>query len=516
MSIVETSVVLRALRGAWLAVLLWIRESNLARWYLRAEQAVARAFRGSRIFTVLFRRGAVLRAWEGSLACRALTAAAGLIPRGLRRLYLPLRDIWEGSAAFRIAGALGNNVGVILSWFFLLLTACPHRYWNNLYTLAAVLVCTALLFFACARTGAPRLEVGRLNPYLWAFVFMLFVGVAESSSRRVSLRYLMFFLSAILLCLLALSAADSVERLRRMAAFGCAGMIPSALYGAYQLLVLGVTNTSSTADLTLNAEMPGRVSSYFDNPNTYAQVLVMLLGVGLGLLFACRTVRGRIACLVCLGFGAAGILMTYSRASWVGLAAAIFLFVLLAKPRLLPVLILGGLALLPALPASIYNRILTIFNPSDSSTSSRFPIYEVGLRIWRTSPLVGTGLGSEISAALAHNSGWYHRLFRFPHYHNIYLQLAVETGLLGLLSYAAGFLGACKDSLRAVRAAGCPRDVRCLVIGCFSGLAGVMICGLADYFWHYPRVMAIFWLIFGMMLAGIRLAGCSRAEQAAE
>ena len=322
MSIVETSVVLRARRGAWLAVLLWIRESNLARWYLRAEQAVARAFRGSRIFTVLFRRGAVLRAWEGSLACRALTAAAGLIPRGLRRLYLPLRDIWEGSAAFRIAGALGNNVGVILSWFFLLLTACPHRYWNNLYTLAAVLVCTALLFFACARTGAPRLEVGRLNPYLWAFVFMLFVGVAESSSRRVSLRYLMFFLSAILLCLLALSAADSVERLRRMAAFGCAGMIPSALYGAYQLLVLGVTNTSSTVDLTLNAEMPGRVSSYFDNPNTYAQVLVMLLGVGLGLLFACRTVRGRIACLVCLGFGAAGILMTYSRASWVGLACA--------------------------------------------------------------------------------------------------------------------------------------------------------------------------------------------------
>jgi hypothetical protein len=33
-----------------------------------------------------------------------------------------------------------------------------------------------------------------------------------------------------------------------------------------------------------------------------------------------------------------------------------------------------------------------------------------------------------------------------------------------------------------------------------------MVCGLADYFWHYPRVMAIFWLIFGMMLACIRLS----------
>jgi O-antigen ligase len=335
---------------------------------------------------------------------------------------------------------------------------------------------------------------------------MLCVGVLESSSRQVSLRYLLYFVTAILLSLMVLSTVEQLDQLKRLAAFGAAGLPVATAYGVYQRVVLGLTNTSLTVDLTLNSDMPGRVYSFFDNANTFAQVLVMLLGVTLGLLFASRTLWGRLASLAALICGLAGIAMTYSRASWVGLVVAVFLFILLCCPRFIPVLILGAVVLLPLLPASIYNRILTIFDTSDSSTSSRFPIYEVGMKMWSQAPVTGIGLGSELSASAALSSGWYHGTFKFPHYHNIYIQLAVETGALGLLAYLGGFLASCKQVIRAVLAPSCSRPVRCLAAGYFSGLAGVMVCGLADYFWHYPRVMAIFWLIFGMMLACVRLA----------
>ena len=32
-----------------------------------------------------------------------------------------------------------------------------------------------------------------------------------------------------------------------------------------------------------------------------------------------------------------------------------------------------------------------------------------------------------------------------------------------------------------------------------------MVCGLADYLWNYPRVMCIFWFVFAVALAGVKI-----------
>lgn len=503
---IQDSLTCRLLLAFWHALTGWLADCGTARLYYKIEGAIIRWLKGSVLCAFLSRRGKITDAWEESATANLLDRIANSIPSLLHKLYQKFRPMWDGSLAFRLVAGAGENVPAILSWLFLSMMLIEHGNWNNMYSLLAGVLCLCLVFAGAMRRPALKLEVKAFHPYLWAFFFMLCVGAVHAVSRSVSLRYLLYFASAILLALLVLSTVDSLKQLKRLAAFGCAGLPVAALYGVYQLVVLGFENSSSTVDMELNADMPGRIFSFFDNPNTFAQVLVMMLALNLGLIFASRTIWGKLASLVTFCFGLVGIAMTYSRASWIGLVAAVFLFVLIAERRLIPVLVVGIIALLPFLPASIYNRILTIFNPSDSSTSSRLPIYSVGLQIWETSPVIGIGLGSELSAKLAHNSGWYHQRFKFPHYHNIYLQLGVELGILGVGSYVAGFIASSKETLRAVTAPGTDRSLRCMIAGCFSGLAGVMVCGLADYFWHYPRVMAIFWLIFGMMLCGIRLA----------
>ena len=40
-----------------------------------------------------------------------------------------------------------------------------------------------------------------------------------------------------------------------------------------------------------------------------------------------------------------------------------------------------------------------------------------------------------------------------------------------------------------------------------------MVCGLADYLLNYPRVMCIFWFVFALTIAGIKV--CRRETEAA-
>ena len=66
--------------------------------------------------------------------------------------------------------------------------------------------------------------------------------------------------------------------------------------------------------------------------------------------------------------GCVAMAMTYSRASWVGLAFAAVVFVVLWNRKLIPFGILAALVVLAILPDTVFNRILTIFNTSDTST----------------------------------------------------------------------------------------------------------------------------------------------------
>ena len=93
-------------------------------------------------------------------------------------------------------------------------------------------------------------------------------------------------------------------------------------------------------DLKVNAGMPGRVFSIFDNPNTFAQVLLLLLPLVLALFLTAKHWQWKAICAGIFCVGGMAMAMTYSRASWVGLAVAMAVFVFLWKPKLIPAFIL--------------------------------------------------------------------------------------------------------------------------------------------------------------------------------
>ena len=204
--------------------------------------------------------------------------------------------------------------------------------------------------------------------------------------------------------------------------------------------------------------------------------------------------------------------MTYSRASWIGAVVSAAVFVFLWNRKLIPGLILLGLLALPMLPDTIFNRILTIFNLKDSSTSSRFPLYQAALEMIRERPVQGAGLGTDAVRLAIKDLNLYHGTAPFVHAHNLYLQIWLETGLIGIVSYLAAMISGVKAASKAARLH-CSHEVRLITIGAAAAVAGILVDCLADYLWNYPRVMVIFWFVFSVMLSGVKLARRAAAQK---
>ena len=114
------------------------------------------------------------------------------------------------------------------------------------------------------------------------------------------------------------------------------------------------------------------------------------------------------------------------------------------------------------------------------------------------------GLGADAVRRMVKLTQLYQGRASFVHCHNVYLQIWAEMGLLGLVSFLGAMLGMMKSAARAVRRS--PNTpARHMAIGGTAAILGAMVCGLADYLWTYPRIMFLFWFVFGLTLAAIKV-----------
>lgn len=497
----------------WSSLCAAYEESALCRLLDGAGRWCGDQIDASRVLAVLCRKGALARAWDGSALCRGLDWLVNLPGWLLHRLYCALREQFDASFFARLAFAMGEETAAAESWLIVLLWCIPFKRWNNAYSLLAFAALLMLFYVGSMRRASFRLDVRSAGPYGAAVFPAAVLAVVLSSHTSLSARFLMYHFVCLLCVLVTVSAVRSAAELKRLAAAGSAVVLISSLYAVYQR-IQGVAVNAAYVDLSVNEGMPGRVDSFFDNPNTFAQVLILLLPVVLGLFLCEKRPLLRLAAAGSFAVGAAALGMTYSRASWIGIACAMAVAVFLWRPRLIPLFLAGCVLAVPLLPQSILNRILTITNTSDSSTSSRIPLYEAAVGVIAQSPITGAGLGTAAVQQFIRENQLYHARAPFVHAHNIYLQVWIEMGLFGIVSFVGAMLLNIKNAARAVRRCA-DSDARTLTCAAASALCGIMVAGLADYPWNYPRVMSIFWFVFALSLAGTKL--CLRdGEEAAQ
>ena len=222
---------------------------------------------------------------------------------------------------------------------------------------------------------------------------------------------------------------------------------------AVPLAATGVANYLSGATLSTGVRGFMRISGYggvlTENPNDLALMLNLIIPISGALVLGERGMA-RLLVLAIMVLSAAAVVLTFSRAGFLTLAATFVLFLgMLVRQKsagLAILLLVVAVAAPSLLPSGYADRISTITNIEQDRTGSaqgRWNDTKVALGVISKSPLVGAGIGQDL---LVMNEA--RGEDEWTSVHNAYLQYGVDLGILGLLLFAWLHL----TCLRAARA----------------------------------------------------------------
>ena len=393
------------------------------------------------------------------------------------------------------------NLGWLYGIVFVIIYLVPGERWNNLYALAlSCLVFLAMLLDAWSRRET-AFRARELGLGLLVFLLALCLSLCFAWDRVGAVRVFLFYGTGMLFCFSLIGTVTNRGRLMAILGFVYLALLLTGVYAVFQRLQ-GVEVSASLTDLKLNAGMPGRVYSTMENPNNYAEFIVLTFPVSLVFCMGIVDRRWRTICLASLVVPVAALLMTYSRSGWVSFALAAVVFLALWDKRLLPLVVIAGVAALPILPDSIFNRILTIGSTADSSNMYRVYIWDAVLRMLGDHGLTGIGLGVE-NFTHVYADYCLPQATLTPHSHMLYLEIWLEMGLLGLIGFLGMYLGAIRRAIRCLRHA--DPMLRRVLIACVSALVGISFLGAAEYILFYPRDLFAFFILLGITLSAVKL-----------
>ena len=484
-------------------------ESAIVCWIGKGVSALGRLWKNSGIFG-FFAKDSRL---EPKIQSSVLYSFVDRVVQGIlgwcTKIYRKLRSYNENSINATlyerfVRGSFVCSLNGLLAIFIFFVALVPHDMWNNMYMLLGAIGISGI-YFLVLLSGR---NLGKSVKGIWLplLIFMMATvsGVLVSHDRSDSVRVLMFFVASFLICLDIYGSVDSYEKMKQFMTVVFVGILLTSVYAFYQRAA-GVEISASLTDLTLNKDMPGRVFSTMGNPNNYAEFLVLLLPFCFAYALNAKTLGRQTLLLVFCMLPVGALLMTYSRSGWISFAIALVVFAWFYNKKLIPILIVVGLLCVPLLPSSIINRILTIGNLEDSSSSYRLLSWEGVLKMLGNGyALQGIGLGpnafstvyppyAEARAAVA------------PHSHMLYLEILVEMGIVGLLSFVWFVCALVRRSGAAVHRAVRP-EVKNMLIAGVSALSGIAFISMVEYVWFYPRVMFTFFVTAGLTMAMIRIA----------
>ena len=258
-----------------------------------------------------------------------------------------------------------------------------------------------------------------------------------------------------------------------------------------------------------------RASGLYGHYVTYAEVLQLVASVALGLLVAVRgkwSWRGRLLAVAVVGLGGA-LLLTVTRASWLGFLLSAFAIVIVSASRRRTWLIAAGVAL-PLVAAGLLvlqqKRQVGFVDPTEGSTAWRLMVYRESLSLLVRRPrhlLVGVGMDS-IKRRYREFDLFDHGRQNWSHLHSTPLQIAVERGLPALFVWLALIFIYARMLWRLARRRPEIENwiERGFTFGALGGLVGFIAGGMVHYNLGDSEVAMVFYFIMGLALAFERLA----------
>ncbi len=271
-----------------------------------------------------------------------------------------------------------------------------------------------------------------------------------------------------------------------------------ALYGVMQY-VFGWTTTNAWIDEEMFEDETMRVFSTLANPNVLGEYLLLVLPVSAVFFLKDKAKSlSKWVYLIITGIIFLCLILTQSRGCWLGFMLSVAVFVTFCEGRLWALVPLV-LCILPfVLPQTIVDRLLSIGDMNDSSTSYRVFIWMGTFGILRHYIFGGIGMGeaafNEVYPFFSYNA------IIAPHSHNTYLQLLVEGGIPAFAMFIAVIVIYLQNTRRIFRQRNKRTFNSSMTLALGAGVIGFLLQSLFDYTFYNYRVMAVFFMVMGITM----------------
>ncbi len=267
------------------------------------------------------------------------------------------------------------------------------------------------------------------------FALLVILSVAFSLDPRASLRALPG-LTLFLLVPITLDLVGTESRARAL-------LFASAASGV-ALAVLGVLGLASGG-----ADLQNRIRGPLSHYMTLSGLTMMAGCVLLGFLFAGRGWERWLGLLSVVPFTA--MVLTLTRGAYVATVGAVFLYLALARPRILLLFVPVLVAIFYLSPPDVRDRAASIVDPTETTNRDRIAMARAGGRMIADRPVFG--LGPELVKP-------YYTIYRdsdaprwrVPHLHNNVLQIAAASGVFAAAAYLALLAVFFARTVRSIRA----------------------------------------------------------------
>lgn len=249
-----------------------------------------------------------------------------------------------------------------------------------------------------------------------------------------------------------------------------------------------------------------RIQGTFPHPNILAFYLVFTITLGFyllqGHLFSLNRIRKAFLWIYVIDLLIL-LLATKTRNAWIACWGLFFLYGLLKERRYLFYSLF--LSLLALFIPPVRERIFEVLGSADLEDVESLNSFTWRLRLWKDSLLsfretflFGNGLAS-FEFLVERLRGWDERAGA----HNTYLEVLVETGLLGIVAYVGIYLKLLKTFYIKMRGTVAKLSAEYLLLFCYAGSYAVVCFG--DNMLYYLSFNWYFWFFMGVMTRSAQL-----------
>lgn len=273
----------------------------------------------------------------------------------------------------------------------------------------------------------------------------------------------------------------------------------AGLFGLYQYWQdLGQTVSTESAN-----RPEGNLSTYM----TFAGLLMLVGVLALARVIFQKPMQRWV--WASIGIITLALLLTLTRQAWLGFfIGSVFLVFVWRKKMLLlfPIILLVGYIASP-LPAQ--NRINTMFSGKDRTFETRTNLWQVGWEVFKDYPLTGCGfrcvdlVNNQYPDPLYEKTHDLHRAVKYLRgMHNNFMQLAVDTGILGLTAWLG--IWVCFFRLLYHRAKAIKRDPqeRWAIYGSAAAVLAFLVGGFFESNLYDSEVAMVLYFIMALPFSG--------------